>query len=229
MRTRRGQVVLGAAAAFVVLVIVAVIGVATGWIGSRASSASIHRVGAQTATPAQFSPSSLASTPPATAERSATGKPAVTIPKTDDATVFARAVATIAFSYDTRTESRDAWRSALMTWLGPDGKQDTMAEAQGDVDRVVPQPVVWQQMRQLQQRATFAVTAAYVPQQAVAAQRDYGSEWPPGTSVITVRGSQRLVWNGGAQTATRSMTLFVICQPTNAYCMVDRITPQVIS
>lgn len=156
------------------------------------------------------------------------GQPTTTIPKTDDATVFARAVATLAFSYDTRDESRDAWRAAFMPWLGPDGKDDTMAEAQGDVDRVVPEPAVWQQMRDLHQRATFAVTSAYVPQQAIAAQREYGDQWPPGTAVITVRGDQHLAWDGGDQTVTRTMTLFVLCQPSNAFCMVDRITPQVI-
>jgi hypothetical protein len=227
--TKRGQLVLGAAVAFVVLVLVAIIGVATGWIGSHASSAS-PTVG-RTPTP-NASPSSAISAisgSPAPTPSAAGERPTVTIPKTDDATVFARAIATMAFSYDTRTESRDAWRTALMTWLGPDGKQDTLAEARGDADRVVPESAVWQQMRELKQRASFDVTAAYVPQQAMAAQRDYGSEWPPGTSVITVRGNQRLVWDGGAQTATRSMTLFVICQPTNAFCMVDRITPQVIS
>ncbi|MGH8890268.1 MAG: hypothetical protein ACRDV3_11025, partial [Acidothermaceae bacterium] len=175
------------------------------------------------------SPSGLVSSASAPPVGEPSGSPTVRVPKTNDSTVFARALATLAFSYDTRSESRDAWRTSLMSWLGPDGTLDTMAEAQGDVDRVVPGADVWPQMRALHQRATFDVTSAYVPQQAVAAQRDYGNQWPPGTSVITVRGNQNLSWDGGSQTAFRTMTIFVICQPTHSYCMVDRIPPQVIS
>lgn len=158
----------------------------------------------------------------------ATGKPKIRVPRTNDSMAFASAIATLAFTYDTHSESRDAWRTALMDWLGPDGHLDTMPEAQGDIDRVVPDVSVWTQMRDLHQAATFHVTAAYVPQQAVAAQRDYGSQWPPGTTVVTVRGNQQLTWDGGTQTTIRTMTLFVICEPTHAYCMVDRIPPQVI-
>ena len=115
MRTKRGRFVLGAIAAVVVLTVVAIVGVAAGWIGSRKVSAASDHLVAPALTTAAPTPtaSSLVSSASALPTDEPSGSPAIRVPKTNDSTVFARALATLAFSYDTRTESRDKWRKSL--------------------------------------------------------------------------------------------------------------------
>lgn len=230
MNTTRGRLVLAGIAGFLVLVAIVVVGVMAGWIGSTPvtrAATTATKTPAPTATAPSGSPSQRP-TPKSSSSAATTAGPRVKIPHTNDADAYASAVATLAFTYDTRTGSRQAWRKALMAELAPDGHFDTLAQAQGDVDRVVPASASWAQMRDLHQRSTFTVAHAYTPQAAVDARNQYGNQWPPGTAIVTVTGTQHLTWDGGKQNVERAMTFEILCQPTNPRCMVDRITPQVV-
>lgn len=229
MSTARGRFALGAVAVFLVLVAVVVVGVMSGWIGP---SAVTHAAppSSPTAAPVMPTPalsSTVSPTPTGTAKAAPSAAPTVKVPHTNDADAYASAVATLAFTYDTTVDSRDAWRAAFMTELAPDGHFDTLAQAQADVDRVVPPSDTWAQMIRMRQRSTFTVTAAYTPQAAIDARKQYGNQWPPGISIVTVTGKQHLSWDGDKQDVDRAMTFEILCQPSNPRCMVDRITPQV--
>lgn len=227
MSTARGRFVLGAVVALLLFVIVVVVGVMSGWIGS---SPVTHAV-APTPTPSPPTTATPTTSPSptriGTTSPTPPAAPTVKVPHTNDADAYASAIATLAFSYDTTVESRDAWRAVLMAELAPDGHFDTLAQAQGDVDRVVPTADTWTQMSRLHQRSTFTATAAYTPQAAIDARDQYGNQWPPGISIVTVTGKQHLIWDGGKQDVDRAMTFEILCQPSNPRCMVDRITPQV--
>ncbi len=230
MSTARGRFVLGAVAAFLVLVVVVVVAVMSGWIGSRAVTHAAPPPSSPTSAPATPTPAlspTVSPAPTGTAKAAPSAAPTLKVPRTNDADAYASAVATLAFTYDTTVESRDAWRAAFMAELAPDGHFDTLAQAQADVDRVVPPSDTWAQMSRMRQRSTFTVTAAYTPQAAIDARKQYGNQWPPGSSVVTVSGKQHLSWDGGKQDVDRVMTFEILCQPSNPRCMVDRITPQV--
>jgi hypothetical protein len=157
----------------------------------------------------------------ASAEAGSVAKP----PPLADPVAFAKAAATVLWSYDTRTTSHDQQLAGLKTWL----TSETTYADWSSISAQVPDPVLWSRMADQDQYATATVTEAHYPSAFKEALADDPSAITEAyIYAVTVTGKQEIAWkNGGAGAEDRSVTLAVQCRP-NANCSLVSIAPRVV-
>ncbi|GAA2535367.1 MULTISPECIES: hypothetical protein [Streptomyces] len=146
-------------------------------------------------------------------------------PKTQDPIKYGKAAAAALWSYDTRAYSQPELRKALRGWLTKESKYADPAS----VDKVVPSPVLWNEMAANGQFATAKVNEGHFPHAFTQAlQADPGAITEAYVYAVTVSGKQSIAWKGspagGAE--SRSTTLAVQCRPDRP-CALVGVMPSV--
>ncbi|MFJ1931707.1 hypothetical protein ACIOGZ_03385 [Kitasatospora sp. NPDC088160] len=145
-------------------------------------------------------------------------------PHTSDPIAFAKAFAAALWSYDTRTATQPQQLAGLRGWLTDESQYadpDTLAAQ-------VPDPTLWDRMRDNGQFAVGEVAEAHLP---TAWQQAIGKD-PTQLTIayiyaVTVTGKQTVSWrDGGAGAEDRSLTLAVQCRPSHD-CALASIAPTV--
>jgi hypothetical protein len=188
------------------------------WITNRPSTAP---AAAPTTTRAlEAVPSSATPAPPATAAAGSVAHP----PHVTDPLVYAKAAATLLWSYDTRTTSRDQQLSGMRAWMATGTQYANWPAISGQE----PDPVLWSRMADNQQYATAAIAEAHFPsafKQALA--DDPAALTKAYIYAVTVTGTQHIAWKGGGAGAeSRAVTLAIQCRP-NINCALVDIAPAV--
>ncbi|NNN33045.1 hypothetical protein HLK59_22300 [Streptomyces sp. S3(2020)] len=176
----------------------------------------------QTAEPSAGSHSSTTSS--ASAPASAGAAPVAKPPQLADPVAFAKAAASMLWSYDTRTTSRDQQIAGMRAWL----TTETQYADWSSISAQVPDPVLWSRMADQNQYATATITEGHYPSAFKEALADDPSAITEAyIYAVTVTGKQQIVWKkGGAGAEDRSLTLAVQCRP-NANCSLVAIAPSV--
>ncbi|WP_043224591.1 hypothetical protein [Streptomyces sp. NRRL F-5193] len=145
-------------------------------------------------------------------------------PPVSDPLAFARAAATMLWSFDARTTSHTEQLAGMKSWM-------TSESAYADWDSVqaqIPDPVLWLRLKDNGQHATAAVSEAHFPsafKQAIA--DDPAAITEAYIYAVTVRGKTQLAWTGGGSGAEdRQITLAVQCRPS-ADCRLVAVAPRV--
>ncbi|SEO73755.1 hypothetical protein [Actinacidiphila rubida] len=189
------------------------------WITNRPTNT--PATAAVTTTPAPTAvPSSAA---PSASPASRTGSVAKP-PHFTDPLVYAKAAASLLWSYDTRTTSRDQQLAGMRAWMATGTQYANWAAISGQE----PDPVLWSRMADNQQYATAAVTESHFPSAFKQALTDDPSALTKAyIYAVTVTGIQNIAWNGGGAGAeSRAVTLAIQCRP-NADCALVDIAPSV--
>ncbi|MEW1583500.1 hypothetical protein AB0407_36325 [Streptomyces microflavus] len=146
-------------------------------------------------------------------------------PKTHDPIVYGKAAAAALWSYDTRAYSQQALLSALRGWMTGERKYVDTAS----VAKLVPSPVLWEQMADNGQRAKGVVNEGHLPDSFTRAlQDDPGAITQTYLYAVTVSGKQSIAWKGspagGAE--SRVITLAVQCRSSSP-CTLAGVLPAV--
>lgn len=136
---------------------------------------------------------------------------------------YAKAAATMLWSYDTRTTSRDQQLAGMKAWMTTESSYADWAAVAGQV----PDPLLWSRMADNAQHATARTADARFP----SAFRQALAEDPSALTeayiyAVTVTGKQKITWAGGGGAEDRSVTLAVQCRPAHD-CALVSIAPQV--
>ncbi|MDX3402390.1 hypothetical protein ACN6LI_002600 [Streptomyces violaceoruber] len=179
------------------------------------------RQGPDHAAPAPASsPSSTEAAPKPAAGSGSVPKP----PQIAEPVAYAKAVAQMLWSYDTRDTSRDQQLAGMHAWMTKETKYADWASVSGQV----PDPVLWSRMADQDQHATGTVTEGHYPgafKQALA--EDPSAITKAYIYVVTVNGKQQIAWKkGGGGAEERAVTLAVQCRP-NHDCALAAIAPSV--
>ncbi|WP_081966750.1 hypothetical protein [Kitasatospora sp. NRRL B-11411] len=193
--------------------------------GGHRSQATSSATSTATPGPAPSSTSPTAPNSPAPAPTgTATSNPVAPPPHTNDPVVFAKAFAQALWTYDARTASQSQQLAGLRTWLTGESKYADPAALAGQV----PDPTLWDRMRDNGQFATGKVNEAHLPtafNQAVAA--DPTKLTVAYVYAVTVTGSQSITWTGGGRgDEQRAITIAVQCRPGHD-CALASIAPTV--
>ncbi|MFB7025868.1 MULTISPECIES: hypothetical protein [unclassified Streptomyces] len=212
---RPSRRVVIAAGALIMLLLVA--GVVAWWTGSSKTADASPQPHATTSPPA----GAAGSAPPPDGESAA---PVAGPPPVSDPLVFARAAATMLWSFDARTTSHAEQLAGMKSWM-------TSESAYADWDSVqaqIPDLVLWSRLKENGQHATAAVSEAHFPsafKQAIA--DDPAAITEAYIYAVTVRGKTQLAWTGGGSGAEdRQITLAVQCRPS-ADCRLVAVAPRV--
>ncbi|MGA5169678.1 MULTISPECIES: hypothetical protein [Streptomyces] len=169
--------------------------------------------------PASSPPSSEAAPKPAPGSGSVPKPPQIAEP-----VAYAKAVAQMLWSYDTRNTSRDQQLAGMRAWMTNEPTYADWASVLGQV----PDPVLWSRMADQDQHATASVTEGHYPSAFKQALADDPSAITKAyIYVVTVNGKQQIAWKkdgGGAE--ERAVTLAVQCRP-NHDCALAAIAPSV--
>ncbi|AJC55050.1 hypothetical protein [Streptomyces sp. 769] len=202
--------------ALVALVITALLAVATAvacLTGSDGGEAGSSPSAAESAAPSQAAPK------PATGSGSVPTPPHIAEP-----VAYAKAVAGMLWSYDTRDTSRDQQLAGMRAWMTTETKYADFTS----VSAQVPDPVLWSRMADQQQHATAKVTEGHFPGAFKAALADDPSAITQAyIYAVTINGKQQLAWTkGGGGAEDRAVTLAVQCRPGHD-CSLAAIAPRV--
>ncbi|MEU4300087.1 hypothetical protein [Kitasatospora aureofaciens] len=163
-------------------------------------------------------------TPAPSASATPSVSPVAAPPHTTDPLAFAQAFATALWSYDTRTTTQSQQLAGLRAWM-------TGESEYADLDAVasqVPDPTLWDRMRDNGQWATGQAAEAHLPaafQSAVA--KDPTKLTVAYLYAVTVTGTQSITWNDGGRGAEdRAITIAVQCRPGHD-CALASIAPTV--
>ncbi|MFD9817472.1 hypothetical protein [Streptomyces violascens] len=173
--------------------------------------------------PASSEPGSAA--PGDSTPKSAPGAGAVSPPpRLADPIAYARAVAVMLWTYDTRTTSRDQQLAGMSAWMSKETKYTDWSS----VSAQVPDPVLWSRMADQAQYATAAVTEGHYPSAFKAALADNPAALTEAyIYAVTVTGKQQIAWKqGGGGAEDRSVTLAVQCRPSQD-CTLVALAPRV--
>ncbi|MEV5150928.1 hypothetical protein AB0K81_03100 [Streptomyces werraensis] len=166
------------------------------------------------------SPSSSEAAPKPAAGSGSVPKP----PQIAEPVAYAKAVAQMLWSYDTRVTSRDQQLAGMHAWMTKETTYADWASVLGQV----PDPVLWSRMADQDQHATGTVTEGHYPgafKQALA--EDPSAITKAYIYVVTVNGKQQIAWKkGGGGAEERAVTLAVQCRP-NHDCALAAIAPSV--
>ncbi|ANW19601.1 hypothetical protein I3J09_16130 [Streptomyces clavuligerus] len=170
-------------------------------------------------------PETRQSAPPAPAPVKAPKGGQVAAPvKTTDPVVFAKAVAKVLWSYDTRRLSQPEHVAGLKRWMTAEKKYADWAS----VADLVPDPVLWSRMGDQAQYATAVIGEGHFPQAfKTALAGDPGAITDAYIYAVTVTGRQSIAWTGsekGTGAEARSSTLAVQCRPDQA-CRLAAVLP----
>ncbi len=176
-----------------------------------------HTAGSPTAT-AHPAPSSAASKPAAGAG------PVASPPRIADPLAYAKAAATMLWSYDARRTTRDQQLAGMQAWM----TKETRYADWASVTSQVADPLLWGRLADNGQYATAAVTESHFPAAFKAAlAKDPAALNEAHVYAVTVTGKQQLAWKGGGGGAEdRSVTLAVQCRPAKD-CTLAALAPQV--
>ncbi|MFJ4338629.1 hypothetical protein [Streptomyces sp. NPDC088915] len=210
---RPSRRVVLAAGALITLLLVA--GAVAWWTGSsKTVDAAPHATASPTAGATDVAPS------PAGESAAPVAGP---LPVSDPL-AFARAAATMLWSFDARTTSHAEQLAGMKSWM-------TSESAYADWDSVqaqIPDPVLWSRLKDNGQHATATVSEAHFPsafKQAIA--DDPAAITEAYIYAVTVRGKTQLAWTGGGSGAEdRQITLAVQCRP-GADCRLVAVAPRV--
>ncbi|MGV9268394.1 hypothetical protein ACWDRR_27440 [Kitasatospora sp. NPDC003701] len=217
------RVLVGLVALVTVALVAGLIARYTGG-GHRSQAAPTATSTATPGTAPSSGPTAGPSTAPSDSGGTAATNPVAPPPHTSDPIVFAKAFAQALWTYDTRTASQSQQLAGLRAWLT---SESTYADPAALASQV-PDPTLWDRMRDNGQFATGKVNEAHLPtafNQAVAAD-------PTKLTVaymyaVTVTGSQTITWTGGGRgDEQRAITLAVQCRPGRD-CALASIAPTV--
>ncbi|MEV6007337.1 hypothetical protein AB0M29_11065 [Streptomyces sp. NPDC051976] len=207
------RITIGAAAVAVLLALAVVIALLTAGRSSHPAP--------DTAAPAPTGSPSASEAAPKPASGSG---PVPTPPQISEPVAFAKAVAQMLWSYDTRDTSRDQQLAGMRAWMTAEPKYADWASVSGQV----PDPVLWSRMADQGQHATGHATEGHYPgafQQALA--EDPSAITEAYIYVVTVNGQQQIAWDQGGEGAEeRAVTLAVQCRPSHD-CTLAAIAPNV--
>ncbi|MFJ6635749.1 hypothetical protein ACIQMR_30765 [Streptomyces sp. NPDC091376] len=166
------------------------------------------------------SPSSSEAAPKPVAGSGSVPKP----PQIAEPVAYAKAVAQMLWSYDTRNTSRDQQLAGMRAWMTNEPTYADWASVSGQV----PDPVLWSRMADQDQHATASVTEGHYPSAFKQALADDPSAITKAyIYVVTVNGKQQIAWKkGGGGAEERAVTLAVQCRP-NHDCALAAIAPSV--
>ncbi|QNA72098.1 hypothetical protein C8250_009435 [Streptomyces sp. So13.3] len=200
--------------------------VITGLLAVAATTAWLSRGGDQhdrSSAPTRSSPSSVSPSQAVPTPAGGTGsvpKP----PPVSEPVAYAKAAATMLWSYNARDTSRGQQLAGMEAWMS---KETQYADWQS-ISAQVPDPVLWSRMADNDQHATSTVTEAHYPsafEQALADDPTAITE--AYIYVVTVNGKQQITWKGGGGGAEdRAVTLAVQCRPSHD-CSLVAIAPRV--
>ncbi|MFJ6438482.1 hypothetical protein [Streptomyces sp. NPDC091416] len=207
------RIAIVASVVAVLLAIAGIVALMTG--GGNGSQA--H--GTATPTPAE-SPSSSEAAPKPSAGSGSVAKPA----QIADPVAYAKAVAQMLWSYDTRTTSLDQQLAGMRAWMATETKYADWNSVAGQV----PDPVLWSRMADQDQHATASITEGHYPSAFKTALADDPSAITEAyIYVVTVNGKQQIDWKkGGGGAEERAVTLAVQCRPDRD-CTLAAIAPNV--
>ncbi|MFI2204802.1 hypothetical protein ACH47Z_29240 [Streptomyces sp. NPDC020192] len=145
-------------------------------------------------------------------------------PQIAEPVAYAKAAAAMLWSYDTRDTSRDQQLAGMRAWMSKEPKYADWASVSGQV----PDPLLWSRMADQDQHATAKITEGHYPgafKQALA--EDPSAITQAYIYVVTVNGTQHIVWKkGGGGAEDRAVTLAVQCRPSHD-CTLAAIAPSV--
>ncbi|WP_043267102.1 hypothetical protein [Streptomyces sp. CT34] len=146
-------------------------------------------------------------------------------PQLSEPVAYAKAVAAMLWSYDTRHTSRDQQLAGMRVWMTQEAKYADW----NSVAAQVPDPVLWSRMADNGQHAVAKIGEGHFP----AAFKQALSDDPSAITkayvyVVTVNGTQQIAWKGGGGGAEdRSVTLAVQCRPGHD-CALAALAPRVV-
>ncbi|MFI6012507.1 hypothetical protein ACIBAG_27430 [Streptomyces sp. NPDC051243] len=145
-------------------------------------------------------------------------------PQVAEPVAYAKAAATMLWSYDTRDTSRDQQLTGMRAWMS----KETRYADFNSVAAQVPDPVLWSRMADNAQYATATVTEGHFPSAFKAAlAEDPSAITTAYVYVVTVNGKQEISWKkGGGGAEERAVTLAVQCRPGHD-CSLAAIAPNV--
>ncbi|WUH90356.1 hypothetical protein OG900_09740 [Streptomyces sp. NBC_00433] len=186
------------------------------WITNRPSGNDAAT--ASTPAPAPTPTATFSSTGPAPSATPSTGSVARP-PRVTDPLVYAKAAATLLWSYDTRTTSRDQQLAGMRAWMATGTPYANWPAISGQE----PDPVLWSRMADNQQYATAAVAESHFPSAFKQALTDDPAALTKAyIYAVTVTGTQAIAWKGGGAGAeSRAVTLAIQCRPSSDCALVD--------
>lgn len=182
--------------------------------------------------PAPTSPAGIpAPTPTASSTPSVpdttTAPHAPTLPTTDDPVVYARAVATLLFTWDTMS-GLTLQESENAIVAGADPSAGETAGLVADLASYLPTDEVWQQLRSYQTRQSLAIDSASIPASWPGIVASSGAQLERGTVAVTISGTRHRtgLWEGQSQHADSpvSFTVFQLCPPSSGPCHLLRLS-----
>ncbi|MFJ9033640.1 hypothetical protein ACIRQP_35080 [Streptomyces sp. NPDC102274] len=166
------------------------------------------------------SPSGSAPAPTPSGSGSVPGPPPISEP-----VAYAKAAASMLWSYDTRDTSRDQHLSGMRAWMTTESEYTDWTS----VSAQVPDPVLWSRMADQDQHASASVTEGHYPSAFKQALADDPSAITEAyIYAVTVNGTQQITWKDGSGGAEdRAVTLAVQCRPDHD-CTLAAIAPRVV-
>lgn len=212
--TRR-QVALLLGAAFAVLtLVVGIYGLVTGPHGGRSEPG--HR--------SHHADTTQATSATAVADR---GPGMTTLPNTNDAIAYARAVATALFDWDTAAGYLPAdYQGPVLADADPSGEETPGLIT--DVNTYFPTVDQWLDLATMQVTQTLRIDSANIPTNWHSILDQAHGELRPGTTAVTITGTRERagIWNSERATTSSptAFTVFVACHPAFDRCHVLRLS-----
>lgn len=164
---------------------------------------------------------------PANVMATATALPVDALPRTDDPVLYARAVASALFDWDSASGLLPTdYAAPVLADADPSGEE--VSGLMADVPTFVPTTDQWLALAEMEVAQSLTIQSAAVPEswrQALAQSR---GQLRPGTSAVTITGvrSRTGIWDDEpVQTMSEvSFTVFVACPPAFARCRILRLS-----
>lgn len=211
---RQLALVIGAALAVVTLA-VGVYGLATG---------PSHRRDAERET---GSPAAAPAPAPATPVTAETDPGRETLPRTNDPILFARAVASAMFDWDTASGYMPAdYQAPVLADADPSGEETPGLIS--DIATYMPTVDQWLDLATMNVTQSLTIDGAAAPADWKSVLAQAHGQLRPGTMAVTITGTRHRagVWDGEKSTTSSpvAFTVFVACQPAFDRCRVLRLS-----
>lgn len=149
------------------------------------------------------------------------------LPQTNDAVVFARAVAASLFDWDTSAGYLPTdYQAPVLAEADPSG-EETPALIY-DVATYFPTVDQWLDLATMNVRQTLTIESAGVPARWASIAAQAHGELRPGTTAVTVEGARERIgiWDGEPATTSSpvAFTVFVACRPSFERCHLLRLS-----
>lgn len=172
------------------------------------------------------SPAGGTGTGPGPVNSSSTPSPA-TLPQTDDPIVYAKAVASALFDWDTTSGYTPSdYEAPVLADADPSGEETSGLI--GDVASYEPTTEQWTQLATMQVAQHLTISSAAVPSQWPQALAQAHGQLRPGTTAVTITGTRHRtgVWYGdkAATSEPVSFTVFEACTPAFSRCHTLRLS-----